>query len=539
MSSKLSFLDLPFEIRSAIYLHYVSSEKGYVFNFDTGKLAALGSDGKTKPIDHALKFTCKTIAEEMMGLDFQVNPVNFSTGYSDQWRVNAARFHNMQAYFNYAAVSMLQERQKSQEDGGDGDGDGDGDADQGDPEEGQDEIRDQSGRRVQDAGTILNENGHGETTNDNIQDQDSDRDQDQDHEGDGDGDEDQTEDQTEDQSEGENQSQGLPFNPCCTDAIVEQVAQRYPEFKPILELVLLGGDVSTEGHHYGLVPTFKRQAVLYTLELAIQHGSIPEDWFDYIFHSPRQLLALQKRFPPWLCCLTAYEFLDVRRQAIVTGINKRQEEDYWKKPHLNRRGDRQYTQGKYRFSAAALAIRFLSRLPVSLRMHLRKIRLHEDRVSVAYPETHAQGLIKFCIENPKLHIERRVDMWRNVFQSLLCYNEVSALTFAWETEWLSNTTNTERGPGLWSLPLTDRVALWMMEALALLPLGMPKESFTLVLDGGEAPEKCSEIFEQIVQRDAVWQAAWEIVAANEFAEESFLDKRIHHCCTSFITYILT
>lgn len=71
----------------------------------------------------------------------------------------------------------------------------------------------------------------------------------------------------------------------------------------------------------------------------------------------------------------------------------------------------------------------------------------------------------------------------------------------------------------------------MMEALALLPLGMPKDSFTLVLDGGEAPEKCSEIFQQIIQRDATWQAAWEILAANEFAEEFFSNKRTHHCCT--------
>ncbi|KAM0512113.1 hypothetical protein ACHAPE_009161 [Trichoderma viride] len=58
---------------------------------------------------------------------------------------------------------------------------------------------------------------------------------------------------------------------------------------------------------------------------------------------------------------------------------------------------------------------------------------------------------------------------------------------------------------------------------------MPRESFTLVLDGGEAAEKCSEIFQRIVQRDATWQAAWEIVAANELAEESFSNKRIHHC----------
>lgn len=107
-------------------------------------------------------------------------------------------------------------------------------------------------------------------------------------------------------------------------------------------------------------------------------------------------------------------------------------------------------------------------------MRLRKIRLHEDRVRVAYPETHAQGLIKFCIENPKLHIQRHLDLWRNIFQSLWCHDEVDALAFSFEKSWVTDTTDNERGPGLWSLMLTDRVALWMMETLALLPLAYPK-----------------------------------------------------------------
>lgn len=530
MSSRLSFLDLPFEIRNAVYLHYVTVEKGYVFNFDTGKLAALGSDGKMKPIDHALMFTCKTVAEEMMGLGFQVNSLIFSTGYSDQWRVNAARFHNMQAYFSYAATSMLQERQFPPEDDG-----GDGNADQEEPRESQDENGDQDEGSARDVGTIQDGNVHGERANGYNQDQDSDREHDQEQEQDGDDDEDGDEDgdgdQGEEQNEDENQDEQISLLPCFTDAIVEEVAQRYPEFKPILDIILAGGDIGRQGYYLGLLPTLKREAVRYTLELALQHGSIPEGWFNRAFHTPRQLLALQKRFPPWLCCLTAYQFLDVRRQAVITRINDRQEEDYWEKPHVNGDGERVYTQGKYRFSAASLAIRFLSRLPVHLRMHLRKIRLHEDRVSVAYPETHAQGLIRFCVENPKLRIERRLDLWRNVFQSLWYDDEVDALLFSFEDRWVTDTTDNERGPGLWSMPLTHKIALWMMEALALLPLGMPKESFTLILDGGEAPEKCSEIFEQIVQRDAVWQAAWESVAANELAEESFLDKRFHNCCT--------
>lgn len=264
-----------------------------------------------------------------MGLDFQVSPINFSTGYSDQWRVNAARFHNMQAYFSYVAASMLQERQLPPEDD-----EGDGNADQREPRESQDENRDQDETRVQDAGTIQHGNVHDEKANDHIQDQDNSHDQsqeqeqdeDDDQDGDDHGDGDQNEDQSEDQNEDEDQSQGISLLPCCTDAIAEEVAQRYPEFKPILDIVLAGGDVKSQGYYFGLLPTLKRQAIryTYTLELALQHGSIPEDWLNYIFHTPRQLLVLQKRFPPWLCCLTAYEFFDVKRQAVITNLNKRQ-----------------------------------------------------------------------------------------------------------------------------------------------------------------------------------------------------------------------
>ncbi|KAM0480221.1 hypothetical protein ACHAPX_004047 [Trichoderma viride] len=258
----------------------------------------------------------------------------------------------MQAYLSYAAASMLQERQLPPEDD-----DGDGNADLREPRESQDENRDQDERRVQDSGTIQHGNVHDEIANDHIQDQDNSHDQnqeqDQDEDDDQDGDDHGDGDQNEDQNEAEGQNQRISLLPCCTDAIVEEVAQRYPGFKPILDTVLAGGDVTSQGYYLGLLPTLKRQAIRYTLELALQHGSIPEDWFNYIFYTPRQLLALQERFPRWLCCLTAYEFLDVKRQAVITNLNKRQEVDYWKRPHLDGYGDREYTQGKYRFSAAA------------------------------------------------------------------------------------------------------------------------------------------------------------------------------------------
>jgi hypothetical protein len=69
----------------------------------------------------------------------------------------------------------------------------------------------------------------------------------------------------------------------------------------------------------------------------------------------------------------------------------------------------------FRFSAAAVAIQFLQSIPPSTRFCVRKIILKEDRKSSAYSECHGRGLISFCIENPLLRVERRVNIWRTVF----------------------------------------------------------------------------------------------------------------------------
>jgi hypothetical protein len=55
--------------------------------------------------------------------------------------------------------------------------------------------------------------------------------------------------------------------------------------------------------------------------------------------------------------------------------------------------------------------------------------------------------------------------------------------------------------------ITKAVGTWVMEALALPSLGMPEDSFTLILDGSPTPKHTSEIFRTVVQRDAAWQTA--------------------------------
>ncbi|UKZ81737.1 hypothetical protein TrVFT333_009509 [Trichoderma virens FT-333] len=487
MSPKLSFLDLPPEVRNAIYEHYVAIKGGYIFNFKSGKLGAASSDGGIQPIDQALKFTCKTVAREMRGLDLMVNFITFSTGYSDKWRASAAAFHFCHAWNDYKLLTWLFLVEDTEE-----------------QDEADDEIENDENHFGSQSEAINEHPGESET-----EDEDED-------EGDNDS-------VSESNSDSESNSSRVII-PAFTRTIAEQVAKRYPKFEPVLQAILQGIDPSEVTSYYGIVPSYRRQAVIYTLELAIQHGAIPEDWLKNRHNDPRELLALFAEFPPWSCCLTEDEIHEMSSPP----VSRKQFCCYWKEPHIEQNGQRQYMQGKYRFSAAAVAVRFLSRLPKYLRLCLRDIRLHEDAVSVANPECHAQGLIKFCIENPKLHIERRLDLWRNVFQSPSMAMDILVFFFENQWEW-SNPDDAGRGRGLCSYSLTESVALWITEALALIPLGMPQKSFTLILDAGASEEECAEIFQTIIQRDAAWQTAWEMIAAESYSEETFFTKRLHRC----------
>ncbi|KAI1605153.1 hypothetical protein PtrCC142_002651 [Pyrenophora tritici-repentis] len=94
--------------------------------------------------------------------------------------------------------------------------------------------------------------------------------------------------------------------------------------------------------------------------------------------------------------------------------------------------------------------------------------LDEDLVAIAHPASHAQGLIPYCQKNPKMRIEKRVDMWRNLLQG-------GATPFHYGA----------RQDDLESKYVTDAVGDCVIEANALSSLRMPKDVFTLVLDGGE------------------------------------------------------
>ncbi|KAF0317435.1 hypothetical protein GQ607_015387 [Colletotrichum asianum] len=150
------------------------------------------------------------------------------------------------------------------------------------------------------------------------------------------------------------------------------------------------------------------------------------------------------------------------------------------------------SQIKHHYPATAVAIRFLASLPLACRLSIRNIVLDENRYAVGRAESHGLGLIPYCQENPRLRVERRVNMWRTVFQSMTGNRQPG------------HTVPTKRGDYLPARSISDCVAVWVLEALELERAGMPAGSFSLVLEGDSV---CPRIFQSVVQRDAAWQAA--------------------------------
>jgi hypothetical protein len=134
---------------------------------------------------------------------------------------------------------------------------------------------------------------------------------------------------------------------------------------------------------------------------------------------------------------------------------------------------------KYYFSGAATAIRFFESLNPQQRMHLRKIVIQEDSPAVGLPETHAQGLVPFCIANPNLQIERRVDVWKTVF--------------------IPNSEEFDDDV----FDIVTNIGRWINETKYLRNVGMPTASFSLVLHG-PSEEASQQVCDAMI-RAAIWR----------------------------------
>ncbi|KAF5666935.1 hypothetical protein FCIRC_10014 [Fusarium circinatum] len=159
-------------------------------------------------------------------------------------------------------------------------------------------------------------------------------------------------------------------------------------------------------------------------------------------------------------------------------------------------------RSKYRFSAAAVAIRFLHRLPRTKRLSLRALSLRESHIAVGFQECHSRGLIPFCKENPRLRIEHRVSMLTNILQAANMFYD--AYSFKARAE----DPNKER-PSINGNGVFQKVSDWSVEALSTVNAGMPTSSYSLIVDGEPARDLCSEVFQQSVQRSGAFFIAVE------------------------------
>jgi hypothetical protein len=86
---------------------------------------------------------------------------------------------------------------------------------------------------------------------------------------------------------------------------------------------------------------------------------------------------------------------------------------------------------KYSYSAASVAIRFLSSLPAKTRAQFWNLILRECIESVANPECHGKGILPCCVKNPKLHVERSVSFRQHVFPVWVTSSRIDTIFGAW------------------------------------------------------------------------------------------------------------
>jgi len=152
---------------------------------------------------------------------------------------------------------------------------------------------------------------------------------------------------------------------------------------------------------------------------------------------------------------------------------------------------------RFHFSATTAAVTFLQSIGKSAQSHLRSIVINENRASVAHPESHAQGLIPYCRENPKLRVDHRASIWRTL---LVHYSMLHNFYSPRYTHLRSN---------LMAWSATSWVITWIGEALLLKATSMPKSSYTLNLEGSS--DLTQQIWDHLKRAAAAQEASWEMV----------------------------
>lgn len=188
------------------------------------------------------------------------------------------------------------------------------------------------------------------------------------------------------------------------DGIRDYVEEHFPEFLPVVRTMQISHINNSDSNSWKESPSQSRRFIASTLKTIAKRPCFGEVIERHSYWTapgsepgPDPMAVISCEHSPWI--LPSKEAISTMRGSVAPFSVE-----------VNRRRGSYWTRGKYRFSAATMAIVFLSSVPVKKRLDIRNIVLHEDHTAVAWPECHGQGLITYCQENSKLRIERRLDL---------------------------------------------------------------------------------------------------------------------------------
>ncbi|EKJ71804.1 hypothetical protein FPSE_07989 [Fusarium pseudograminearum CS3096] len=444
---KTSFLGLPSELREQIYRHYFKAAGGYVYDAATETLRQ--TDGT--PVDIALRYACRSIAYETRDYPFQLNSIKFSTVHRDDWQETAAIHTYVVLYHHYLQMGLLTH------------------------------LRDLV---------------------------------------------------TPDMYECSNHShrEYMPAIKREIDRVIAYILEmpRTNVFSGC-EMYRTDGDPPGDDYWAGSLPTMNRKFKDKTI--------VFNDTVAYLLrilakrHPDQFAQAVDVMLPGWPDSHPASEVLDLKfepwaipshSEAISMAKTLRLEGpvDCYTEWRVNADAgldDPMFTGTRYQyrqmgfFSATAVAIRFLKRIPEYQRLNMRKLILDEDRPAVGLAMCHGIGLIPFCKENTKLHIEHCWNLWT----TLLLRTEqrwISSLTMNFELspekyqEWIDD--DSDFGP--WTLHEASKQRFsnifhaWCMNILDVVNSGMPLQSYTVMIEGDPDLNLSTLAFHDVMARNIAW-----------------------------------
>ncbi|KAM0554838.1 hypothetical protein ACHAPJ_006571 [Fusarium lateritium] len=495
MSSKANPVDLvnlPPEIRQQIYHNYFKAEGGYVYDSRSDKLKPAHDNN---PIELSLIYTCRSIANDTRHLPLSINTIQFSTLYREDWRSLAGCFNLVATYYHRLSSDLtLHLGQTITED-----------------------MRYQLDLKHSEFGQQFDKalSKHQLWVDEMDENEEP---------ASSDSSEEETTSDTE--SVADNPRDKWTSNLCDS---VREFRERFVDKDTSDPYNLYNGFSDV---HLQIEPRGFRKDLCWV-------GSFwkAQNAFSYVLrliaeNKPIEFARkVRASFPNWTTTDPVQDFFDLRfkqwaipsQAAVMNAINLLNLGNIWQLPESwhytppvmyndagrHNPGYDQRTglykpsgvrcREKIRFSAVANAIRFLERLPVDQRTHIRSLILYEDFPSVNSPSAHAQGLAPFFKENPFLRVERRV----SVLSCIHGYLDVNPYEVAAHFELERGSTGK-----LHTRNFGRDIAHWLLDALAVSDAGIPPQSFTLVIEGGCHRDYCTDLFQRFVQKEIAWYKAY-------------------------------